>query len=633
MKVENESSKAIRERYSATVNRFCDKLKEDPCILAVILSGSLSYDEVWEKSDIDIIVVHDDEKSPFADINLIEDGIYIDAHVISRNQFKKEVEGGIQGRLFHSFVSTSTILYSKDQTIDEYFNDIMEIGNKDREIQLLRHYSEARRTIDYAQKMLYHRNDLFHAFHEIIYAAPVLARVETIMAGKIPRREVLRQALQLNPSFFNTIYTDLLMGEKDYQTLHGVLERIESYLDGRLETVYKPVLDYLVGEGTPCTESELNERLNRNGVFHTPFFQSYRYINYYFLADKGLVSRVTSPLKLTKKGIHVQEPAYFYDGTHGNVVTGTAEPLTDSQKQEFADHYETALAAFTDQLEKDPTAIAVLLCGSMATNNAWQKSDINVIIIHDDEKTPSRRNIRLIEHEIRFLASVYYIDDFKKLVEANMRGNNTHSMLANSRFLFTKDLLLEEQMEDINYVGKESEWQMMYNYAGACYNLEKARKMLQVKDDVYYCYYYVLMLTYSLNRIEALMNREIIELETLNQAIRLNPEFFNDLRGKLMAASGDREEMRKKLLGMLEKADRYLTERIKTVYRPVLKYLEEQGVPVPESELDEHFANLNVPVVCYPLVDKGIITQTTSPRNLFRRSSVHVDEPAFYHNG
>ncbi|MHA2296837.1 MAG: hypothetical protein ACXAEU_00130 [Candidatus Hodarchaeales archaeon] len=128
-------------------------------------------------------------------------------------------------------------------------------------------------------------------------------------------------------------------------------------------------------------------------------------------------------------------------------------------------------------------------------------------------------------------------------------------------------------------------------------------------------------------------NREIIELETLNQAMRLNPDYFKNLHFELLCASADRDDLRDKLLRILEKADQYMSELIKDIYRPILKYLAAQGVPVPESELDERFAKLHVPVNYYCLVDKGIVTITEAPRKLTSKSRVHVNEPAYYYDG
>jgi predicted nucleotidyltransferase len=52
----------IKQRYLDAVDSFIDKLRDDQNVIAVILCGSLSYDKVWEKSDIDLTVVVRDQQ-------------------------------------------------------------------------------------------------------------------------------------------------------------------------------------------------------------------------------------------------------------------------------------------------------------------------------------------------------------------------------------------------------------------------------------------------------------------------------------------------------------------------------------------------------------------------------------------
>jgi uncharacterized protein len=52
---------AIQKRYEEAVELFVARVREDSHILAAILFGSLAYDEVWEHSDIDMLVIARDE--------------------------------------------------------------------------------------------------------------------------------------------------------------------------------------------------------------------------------------------------------------------------------------------------------------------------------------------------------------------------------------------------------------------------------------------------------------------------------------------------------------------------------------------------------------------------------------------
>ena len=46
-----------RQRFEAALDALVEEIREDNHILAAILCGSLSHDEVWDKSDIGLVLV------------------------------------------------------------------------------------------------------------------------------------------------------------------------------------------------------------------------------------------------------------------------------------------------------------------------------------------------------------------------------------------------------------------------------------------------------------------------------------------------------------------------------------------------------------------------------------------------
>ena len=52
----------IQARFSAALDTLVGQVKDDRSVLAALLCGSLSHDTVWEKSDIDLVLVTVDDK-------------------------------------------------------------------------------------------------------------------------------------------------------------------------------------------------------------------------------------------------------------------------------------------------------------------------------------------------------------------------------------------------------------------------------------------------------------------------------------------------------------------------------------------------------------------------------------------
>jgi len=54
----------VSEKFSAALETLASQAKRDRSVLAAVLYGILSHDTVWEKSDIDLVLVTIDDKKP-----------------------------------------------------------------------------------------------------------------------------------------------------------------------------------------------------------------------------------------------------------------------------------------------------------------------------------------------------------------------------------------------------------------------------------------------------------------------------------------------------------------------------------------------------------------------------------------
>ena len=103
----------VQTRFKTALESFVDRVRRDDKILAAILFGSLSYDAVWEYSDIDVYLVCKDEKHPIAGFCLVEHGINIHAVLYPRAKFRQMLDGAAQGSFGARFSSRVTTLFAR----------------------------------------------------------------------------------------------------------------------------------------------------------------------------------------------------------------------------------------------------------------------------------------------------------------------------------------------------------------------------------------------------------------------------------------------------------------------------------------------------------------------------------------
>jgi len=300
--------KATQQRFTAALDALVAEVKRDRSILAAILCGSLSHDVVWEKSDIDLMFVTiDDKQIETSDVSIYADGVNVHAFLMSRTAFRQLVEGSTHNSFMHSLLAKGRLLYTHDETIATFCERLHDIGSRDTDLQLLRAATHALPPLYKAHKWFETRGDLDYTALWILYTATPLAQIEVLSRRLVVDREVIPQALTLNPALFARIYTELLNAPKTRESVKAALDAIDGYLTERARTLFAPVLEHLREVGEARSMHEIDDHFTRHmNISHITTACEY-------LADAGLIGRASSPVRLTKRSnIEVQQLAFYY---------------------------------------------------------------------------------------------------------------------------------------------------------------------------------------------------------------------------------------------------------------------------------------------------------------------------------
>ncbi len=300
----------IERKFQAALDALIDPIKRDRSILAAVLCGSLSHDKVWSKSDIDLLLVTiDDKKALKSALSLYADGINVHAFLMPRAEFRKSVEGAIRNSFHHSLIAKGRLLYSHDESIAQICDRLHVIGERDTQLQLLAAACHALPALYKAHKWFLTRGDLEYTALWILYTANALAKVEVIGARLLADREVLPQAMKLNPGFFKIVYTDLLNAKKTTKSVQTALAAVDDYLAARTEELFGPLIDHLREVGDARSATDIDDHFSRNfGIECVTGACEY-------LADRGIFGKAALPAQLTKRSnVNVEELAFFYAG-------------------------------------------------------------------------------------------------------------------------------------------------------------------------------------------------------------------------------------------------------------------------------------------------------------------------------
>ena len=618
-----ESQAAVEKRYRDALDSLVTKVQKDRNIIAAILCGSMSYDQVWDKSDIDLLLVQREGKGDPRGYTLSENDVNIHAEVVPRGQLRRWQEAALQGSFDHSFFSRSTLLFCSDESVKTWYQNanLHNIGGRDRALQLLIVATGLLPTLKYAEKQFYVKGDLNYSFLSILRTVESLARIEVILNDEVPSREVIQPALEYNPAFFRVTYSGLINREKDEAVIQNALDTINAYLDEKL-FIFQPILDFLAEADGPRSTTELNS------YFQKKISENRLDAAYEWLARKGVIQRVSTPVKLTLKSqVEIEETAYYYDKETAATLD---EVQTPRLKKDAHPEIMEAVDTFIDKIKDDRYIIAAILTSNLAEDNVWEHTDVNFLLVgRDDAKFDEHYS--LVENGVNINVTMHPQKRYKQILEGGLQGSELHSILSRSQVLFSRDEVIEEWHSNLKHVGqRDRETQFMNAGNGIFALLTKAEKWFYLKKDFNYCFLYIMFVVEQLARVETIMHGEVPKRKAIYQAKGHNPDFFDAVFTDLIDKEKDEETVR----AALEIIDRYLEDQTFSLFQPLFDFLASAGGTRTATELSDHFGGRQawVGFLCEWLAQKGVIEQFASPLRLTKESQISVEEAAYYYD-
>lgn len=314
MSSETDAEKVAR--FERALNQLIERFTEDRYVLAAVLVGSLSIETIWRREALRLWIIEADGVSRRlrSDGNderifriLVEDGINIHAEVIQRSRFRQMVEGSSRTAFSCNFFAKRKLVYSKDQSIDNWFEQANTVAVKDKERELLMFSTWTIHTLRHARKLLDIKRDVELASFEVLNASQSIAYTEIIRSGEVWEQEVIYRAVELAPELFQIIYLDVLARRKNRSVLAAALEAMEEYLDQHYGEHLRPLLSYLQSQNRIVPLSEISDHFAWSQIYPHHLESACEW-----LEKKGKLDKLSTPFKLTSRSKEqVEEPAYY----------------------------------------------------------------------------------------------------------------------------------------------------------------------------------------------------------------------------------------------------------------------------------------------------------------------------------
>jgi hypothetical protein len=293
--------------------------------------------------------------------------------------------------------------------------------------------------------------------------------------------------------------------------------------------------------------------------------------------------------------------------------------------------FAAALDRLVARLQEDRTVLAAILCGSLAHDTVWARSDIDLVLVTVDDRQGNPTSATIDADGIHVHALIYPRTGFRKAVEGAVHNSFGHSFMAKGTLLFTHDPTIADLHTRLRVIGdRDTKVQLLRAAAGALGCIDKAHKFLITRGDLEYTALWILHAAGSVARLEVVSRGQLADREVIPQAEALNPGLFRIIYRDLLNMKKTRPNVEQALRTL----DEYVRERAPALFALILEYLQEAGEARSCTELEDHFhrhyAVGDVTIACEYLAAEGLIGKASLPLRLTRKSTTSVPELAFF---
>jgi uncharacterized protein len=299
--------------------------------------------------------------------------------------------------------------------------------------------------------------------------------------------------------------------------------------------------------------------------------------------------------------------------------------------QQVRQQFTAALDALVEEIKRDRSILAAVLCGSLSHDMVWAKSDIDLVLVTIDDKQLKTQDLSLYADGVNVHALLVSRTELRATIEGARHSSFMHSFLAKGRLLYTHDDTIAGLLERLQVLGeRDMQIELLRAATDTVPALYKAHKWLETRGDLEYTALWIVYAAMGLARVELIAAGRMTDREALPQALALNPPLFRTIYVDLLNA----RKTRGSVTAALATVDASLAERAARLFLPVLRYLRDAGEPRSAGEIEQYFKHHfdigGVVTACEYLADQGLIGKASLPVHLTKKSNVEVQETAFF---
>jgi len=303
--------------------------------------------------------------------------------------------------------------------------------------------------------------------------------------------------------------------------------------------------------------------------------------------------------------------------------------MEKTEQAQVREQYEKALSSFSKKLKADPNVTAIIVYGSMARNDVWEKSDIDVYVLVREVKL-SQTNFCIEEEGIFFNVEVYKEFDYCRHLERDKGNPWFFSIHAAVRIVYCVNESLIEFLNEAAKMGSGDRALTFFNNAAWLIgDMEKIEQWLW-KGNSLYAQRMILLAAHSYANMLLILENKPPHRDAVIRVMEYAPELIEPVYVKPMRGEMTNVQI-EKALALFKK---FLKNNIDLLKQPVIDFMSDGKIRT-VTVLVKHF-NCDSHAIYHIfefLAENDVVCRTGEPLSLTPKSRKTVEEAAYVYTG
>ena len=291
-------------QYQKAFNSVVDRMKIDQSVLSVMVFGSMVTGDLWEESDIDFIVIVEENYDEIRNLYSDEEGISVHVKLMGKEKFIQVYSNNLKGGYLHRIFSSSRLIFSKDMDITVRYDGGRLFPDVDRERWGMSFLGKLLKEMGVCKKYL-GSDAIYISYSSATRCIERYSKLLVNSSGYMISNDAMTMALTLNEEFKQCV--DKLFFEKSNikETIQETMTFLEKSIDSNIKNNCELLLNFMRGQDKFLSAEELMY----DDLFKEFNIDMEEVLNKLWKRD--IIKKENRNFKIDKDNILIKENVYF----------------------------------------------------------------------------------------------------------------------------------------------------------------------------------------------------------------------------------------------------------------------------------------------------------------------------------